>query len=141
MVPSLRSNRFCKLCASCYKNCPHSAINVNLRAPGREIWEIRQAFAVTGFLVISMFGGLLSDLLHKSAVYDTVLTVLPNVPELARFTIFFLATLAFANLLVLVSAGFPARFPGTTQKKISPVTAWRCCRSYWQDTWLFTCTT
>lgn len=117
MVPSLRSNRFCKLCASCYKNCPHSAINVNLRAPGREIWEIRQAFAVTGFLVISMFGGLLSDLLHKSAVYDTVLALLPNVPELLRFTIFFLATLAFANLLVLVSAGISSQVTGDDPKE------------------------
>jgi CRP-like cAMP-binding protein/polyferredoxin len=112
MVPSLRSNRFCKLCASCYKNCPHSAINLNLRVPGREIWEIRQAFAVTAFLVISMLGGLLSDLLHKSAVYDAVLTSLPNVPELLRFTIFFVATLGFANLLVLVSAGISSQVSG-----------------------------
>ena len=117
MVPSLRSNRFCKLCGSCYKNCPHSAINLNLRVPGREIWEIRQAFAVTAFLVISMFGGLLSDLLHKSVIYEKLTILLPNLPELLRFTIFFVATLAIANLLVLVSAVISSRASGDDTKE------------------------
>lgn len=117
MVPSLRSNRFCKLCGACYKNCPHSAINLNLRVPGREIWEIRQAFAVTAFLVISMLGGLLSDLLYKSAVYEKVAILLPNLPEIIRFTVFFLATLAFANLFVLAAAVISSRASGDDTKE------------------------
>ncbi|MBI5250924.1 MAG: sigma 54-interacting transcriptional regulator [Desulfomonile tiedjei] len=117
MVPSLRSNRFCKLCGACYKNCPHSAITLNLRVPGREIWEIRQAFAVTAFLVISMLGGLLSELLHKSAIYEKLGILLPNVPELIRFTIFFIGILASANLLVLLSAAVSARASGDDTKE------------------------
>ncbi|MEW6112798.1 MAG: sigma 54-interacting transcriptional regulator, partial [Thermodesulfobacteriota bacterium] len=31
--PKLHSNRLCKVCATCLKNCPHSAINLNLRVP------------------------------------------------------------------------------------------------------------
>jgi DNA-binding NtrC family response regulator len=112
MVPSLRSNRFCKLCGTCYKNCPHSAINLNIRMPGREIWEMRQVFAVTAFLVVSMLGGLLSDLLHKSVAYDELTLLLPNIPELLRFTIFFVVTLTVANVMVLLSALTSSKLSG-----------------------------
>ena len=39
--PRLHSNRLCTLCGTCVKNCPHGAINLNLRVPGSEIWEMR----------------------------------------------------------------------------------------------------
>jgi transcriptional regulator with AAA-type ATPase domain len=117
MVPTLRSNRFCKLCLSCYKNCPHGAININLRIPGREIWEIRHAFVVTAFLVIGMLGGLLSDLLHKSTVYSLLTSVMPGMPEIVTFTIFFLGMLACTNLFVLSAAAVSSRASGDDLKE------------------------
>jgi transcriptional regulator with AAA-type ATPase domain/polyferredoxin len=106
LVPTLRSNRFCKLCATCVKNCPHGAINLNLRVPGREIWEMKQVVAVTALLVISLYGGLLSDMLHKGVVYTTFSAYVPNVPELVRFTLFFAAVVGAANLVVLSASAF-----------------------------------
>ena len=104
LVPTLRSNRFCKICATCVKNCPNGAINLNLRVPGREIWEMKQVVAITALLVISLYGGLLSDLLHKGVIYQTWSAYVPRVPELLRFTLFFAAVVAAANLLVLLAS-------------------------------------
>jgi hypothetical protein len=104
MAPTLRSNRFCKMCASCVKNCPHGAISLNLRVPGREIWEVRQVGAVTAMLVISMYGGLVSDLLHKTALYDQWVKYTDFMPPLLQFTVFFLLTVAITNLLICAAS-------------------------------------
>lgn len=116
MVPSLRSNRFCKMCGNCVKNCPHGAINLNLRVPGREIWEMKQVGAVTAFLVISMFGGLMSDLLKKSSVYDSVSQAMIDLPDILIFTIFFTAIIIFSNSLLGLSAYFSSKISGETFK-------------------------
>lgn len=116
MVPSLRSNRFCKMCGNCVKNCPHGAINLNLRVPGREIWEMKQVGAVTAFLVISMFGGLMSDLLKRSFVYDEFSRFLISLPDIVVFTIFFTAVIVSANSLLGISAYFSSKISGETFK-------------------------
>jgi transcriptional regulator with AAA-type ATPase domain/polyferredoxin len=114
MAPSLRSNRFCKLCGNCVKNCPHGAINLNLRIPGREIWEMRQVGIVTSFLVISMLGGLLSELMEPGSLYDQFWGLFPNSPELFVFTVFFAAVIFCVNGLVFLSAVVSSRFSSET---------------------------
>ena len=114
MVPSLRSNRFCKLCATCVKNCPHGAINLSLRVPGREIWEIRQAAAITALLVVSMFGGLLSEMLHKMPIFDLWSAALHGVPPLLMFTFFFVAIVTTVNLLVYVASAISCKVSDET---------------------------
>jgi DNA-binding NtrC family response regulator/polyferredoxin len=109
MAPTIRSNRFCKICGNCVKNCPYSAINLNLRIPGSEIWEMRQTGAITAFLVISMFGGLLTDMLHKMPAYDGWSVLLGDWPHLLKFTLFFGAILGAANLLVLCGSFLSSR--------------------------------
>lgn len=104
MAPTLRSNRFCKLCANCIKNCPHDAINLNLRVPGREIWEMRQVGYVTAFLVISLFAGLLSELTRPTLVFDLWTELFPESHPLLVFTLFFLGCMAAANCLVVIAA-------------------------------------
>ena len=116
MVPSLRSNRFCKMCGNCVKNCPHGAINLNLRIPGREIWEMKQVGAVTAFLVVSMFGGLMSDLLKNSAIYDHATSFFVNFPDIVVFTIFFTLVIILANSLLGVSAYISSWTSGETFK-------------------------
>ncbi|HMK37076.1 MAG TPA: sigma 54-interacting transcriptional regulator [Desulfomonilaceae bacterium] len=117
MMPTLRSNRFCKICASCVKNCPHGAINLNLRVPGREIWEIRQAGAVTAMLVISMYGGLLSDLLYKTAFYDMWSRNMDFLPPLLQFTAFFFLVVSVTNVLILAASTISTRLSKETVKE------------------------
>ncbi|MCX5873741.1 MAG: sigma 54-interacting transcriptional regulator, partial [Deltaproteobacteria bacterium] len=117
MAPSLRSNRFCKLCGNCVKNCPHGAINLNLRIPGREIWEMRQVGAVTSFLVISMFGGLMSELLETSSIYDQFSQFFLDLPHLLVFTSFFTVAILFANALTFGAATLSSHVSGETTKE------------------------
>ncbi|MBI4961680.1 MAG: sigma 54-interacting transcriptional regulator [Desulfomonile tiedjei] len=106
--PKLHSNRFCKLCGSCVKNCPHSAINLNLRIPGKEIWEMRHTNMWTAFLIIGMLGGLLSELVHKMPVYNWLTAPWPF-PEIVKFTIVFAAVLLIVNILLALATGFSRR--------------------------------
>jgi len=114
MVPSLRSNRFCKICATCVKNCPHGAINLNLRVPGREIWEMRQVTIVTAMLVLSMLAGLLSELMQKMWVYDLWYGLLIGLPELPRFTVFFVTMVTVVNVLVAIASAVSSMASGET---------------------------
>ncbi|MGB9616439.1 MAG: 4Fe-4S binding protein, partial [Desulfomonilaceae bacterium] len=104
MAPTLRSNRFCKLCANCVKNCPHDAINLNLRVPGREIWEMKQVGYVTAFLVISLFAGLMSELARPTVAFDRWSELFSGSPRIVVFTLFFLLCIAAANALVVLAA-------------------------------------
>ncbi len=87
----------------CVKNCPHDAVSLSLRIPGKEIWEMRRANTGTAFLVIGMLSGLLSELLTKTPFYATVAAFLP-LPVVARFTVVFVALLVTANLVMIGAA-------------------------------------
>ncbi len=109
MAPTLRSNRFCKLCANCVKNCPHDAINLNLRIPGREIWEMKQVGYVTAFLVISLFAGLMSELARPTVAFERWSELFSGSPRIVVFTLFFLLSIASANTLVVMAAQISRR--------------------------------
>jgi len=103
VAPKLHSNRFCKICGVCVKNCPHGAINLNLRIPGKEIWEMRHTNSRTAFLIVGMIGGLLSEMLTKMPIYGQVTGFFP-LPEIGKFTVFFLVLVLGFNLLLLLAA-------------------------------------
>jgi CRP-like cAMP-binding protein/ferredoxin len=109
--PRLHSNRVCKLCAKCLKNCPHDAINLSLRMPGREIWEERRPRAGTAFLVIGMIGGLLSEMMSRTETYEDIAAYLA-LPEAVSFTIVFALVLVLVNLLLVVGAALSRRVCG-----------------------------
>ncbi|MDD3471606.1 MAG: sigma 54-interacting transcriptional regulator, partial [Syntrophaceae bacterium] len=94
--PRLRSNRVCKVCGQCLKNCPHGAISLNLRAPGQEIWQHSQRHAGTAFLVLGMIGGLFSEMVTEMPEYATFTSWLPF-PAIVNFSIVFLIILVVIN--------------------------------------------
>jgi hypothetical protein len=114
--PKLHSNRLCKLCGACVKNCPHAAINLNLRIPGQEIWEIRHTNAGTAFLVIGMMGGLLSELLSKTESYMTLQSILPG-PQIVGFSLVFLLVVLGVNLLLFLATACSHEIFGDTFKE------------------------
>ncbi|MBI5568442.1 MAG: sigma 54-interacting transcriptional regulator, partial [Desulfomonile tiedjei] len=95
--PRLRSNRSCILCGSCVKNCPHGAVNVNLRLPGAEIWEPPPVSTGTAFLVLAMIGGLMGEMMAGHALFDEVKRTM-GVPEKVFLTGVFLAAVLAVNL-------------------------------------------
>jgi ferredoxin len=106
--PRLHSNRLCTLCGTCVKNCPHGAINLNLRVPGREIWEIGRSNAGTAFLVLGMIGGLFSEMVGKMPFYEGLSTYLPLAP-VTRFTVVFIGVLLAMNIMLILAAQISSR--------------------------------
>jgi len=102
--PKLASNRLCKLCANCLKNCPHGAVNVNLRLPGKELWETHNTNPGTAFLVMGLIGGLLCEMAMGTPMYAGVAGLLPG-PEIVRFSIVFAGILAVVNGGLMAAAG------------------------------------
>jgi len=106
--PKLQSNRLCKLCGLCVKNCPYGAINLNFRIPGREIWEIHQPRTGTAFLVVGMITGLLSEMVGKMPFYKALTAGMP-VPEVARFTMVFIGLLVGVNIFQVAASAISTR--------------------------------
>jgi len=109
--PRLHSNRLCKLCATCVKNCPYGAINLNLRFPGREIWEVRQPKTGTAFLVLGMIGGLISEMCSRSPWYEYLTAILP-LPPIVVFTLMYAAIIFAINLLMILASLMSSRTLG-----------------------------
>jgi transcriptional regulator with AAA-type ATPase domain/polyferredoxin len=111
VTPTMHSNLNCKVCGLCVKNCPHGAINVNLRIPGSELMDMYRANAATAFLSVGLIGALLGELASKSTAFAEISQQLHLSPNLS-FTIVFVAGVIGVNGLValaaLVSKGFLA---------------------------------
>ena len=108
VVATLHSNQFCKLCGNCVKNCPHSAIRLNLRIPGYELGEVRYVRAGTGFLVLGLIGGLLSDILTRGAWFESLVSWAPD-SFMLRFTLVFAGLIAFVNIVSMFAVAFSHR--------------------------------
>ncbi|MCX5872817.1 MAG: sigma 54-interacting transcriptional regulator [Deltaproteobacteria bacterium] len=114
--PRLRSNRVCKVCGQCVKNCPHGAISLNLRPPGEEIWQLSQRHAGTAFLVLGMIGGLFSEMVSKMPAYKTLSSSVPLSP-VVFFSLVFFSIIISLNLMTLASAQISRRALGDTLRQ------------------------
>ncbi len=107
--PKLQSNRLCKLCGLCVKNCPHDAINLNLRIPGQEIMRNRRTDPGTTFLALGMLGGLLCEIGSKTPWFEG-LTAHQGLPRVAVFSGLFIAVIFAVNLLFIVTSAVSRGF-------------------------------
>lgn len=51
---TMDSNRNCNLCGQCIKSCPHGAVELRLRTPGRELWLLGTPLLGEAFLVMML---------------------------------------------------------------------------------------
>lgn len=109
VVATLHSNQFCKLCGACVKNCPHSAIRLNLRIPGYELGEVRYVRTGTGFLVLGLIGGLLSDIISRGTWFEPLVSMAPE-SFVLRFTIMFVGMIVVVNLISTLAVALSHRF-------------------------------
>jgi CRP-like cAMP-binding protein/NAD-dependent dihydropyrimidine dehydrogenase PreA subunit len=100
VVATLHSNQFCKLCGNCVKNCPHGAIRLNLRVPGYELGEVRYVRTGTGFLVLGLIGGLLSDILTRGSLFGAMVAWIPG-SFMFQFTVVFVSLILLVNLVAM----------------------------------------
>ena len=103
ITPTLRSNLECKMCGACVKNCPHGAINLNLRMPGEELWKMRRANSGTAFLIVGMVGGLLAEMIGHADVYNA-LGLPADWPRIVQFTIVFILVIFALNACLTIAS-------------------------------------
>jgi len=103
VVATLHSNQFCKICGNCVKNCPYESVRLNLRMPGNELSEVRHVRTGTGFLVLSLNGALLSDILTRVSWYDRLVAWLPGSGGF-KFTVLYGTLILIVNLIAVVAA-------------------------------------
>ncbi len=109
VVATLHSNQFCKICGNCVKNCSHDAIKLNLRIPGYELGEVRYVRTGTGFLVLGLIGGLLSDTLTRIPGYGALTEWMPMSQGL-KFTVLFISSILLVNLIFMSAVLISHRF-------------------------------
>jgi len=108
VTATLHSNQYCKICGSCVKNCPYDAIKLNLRLPGNELWEMRHVRTGTGFLVLGLMGGWLSDMITRLPSYHGLTAWIPG-PGIVKFTVMYVGIIAGLNLLCMAAAALSHR--------------------------------
>ena len=109
VVATLHSNQFCKICGNCVKNCSQDAIKLNLRIPGYELGEVRYVRTGTGFLVLGLIGGLLSDTLTRVPWYGSLSGWMPLSQGL-KFTVLFVGSILVVNLIFMLAVWVSHRF-------------------------------
>ncbi len=114
--PRLRSNRVCRLCGQCVKNCPHGAISLNLRPPGEELWQLSQRHAGTAFLVLGMIGGLFSEMVSKMPEYKAISSA-ASLNSVIFFSLIFLVVIVSLNLMTLAAARISSQVLGDTLRQ------------------------
>jgi NAD-dependent dihydropyrimidine dehydrogenase PreA subunit len=109
-VPFIDNNQDCKLCLKCVRNCPNGSIQLNLRLPAREIWDVSR---VRGGMIV--FVAALLAIVFPLAVFDGLRESMPHLQWLGQFTFFYW-------LAVLAAAGVTWLFVGTkyNEEKVRP---------------------
>lgn len=108
VVATLHSNHFCKICGACAKNCPHDAIKLNLRTPGCELGEVRYVRTGTGFLVLGLIGGLLSDTVTRVPFFEHI-ALWQSWPYAAKYTLIFFTLIIVVNVVFMSAVFFSHR--------------------------------
>lgn len=100
-APFIDNNQDCKLCLKCVRNCPNGSIQLNLRPPAREIWEVSR---VRRSMVV--FVAVLLAILFPLSVFDRLRESMAHLQWLGQFTFFYW-------LSVLAAVGLTWLFVGT----------------------------
>jgi CRP-like cAMP-binding protein len=99
--PKLVSNRLCKVCAQCIKNCPHGAISLNLRFPGTEILEYRPYRPAFVFLTLSILGSVIAEMICSSPAISSIEEFLSSTRGPAVISV-------FVGVITLIIGAFTA---------------------------------
>jgi len=73
-VPFIDNNQDCKLCMNCVRSCPNGSVQLNLRPPAMEIWDlVRVRRSMTVFvaaLLMIIFPLIIFNMLHESLTHS-----------------------------------------------------------------------
>ena len=95
-VPFIDSNQSCKLCLHCVRNCPNGSVQLNIRPPAWEIWNLshvnrKMVLFVVTFLII----------IFPMTVFDGLRTTLTSFEWFKWFTVFYWFSIVAAISITL----------------------------------------
>ena len=95
----MNDNLYCNLCGDCFKSCPNDSINLYIRKPTSELWDIRKLRIVEAFTAIVIMGMLvLQNTLEGNKEF--VANFIPGFSFDINYTLFYISALIFSNLVV-----------------------------------------
>ena len=94
-VPFIDNNQDCKLCLNCVRTCPNESVQLNLRPPAREIWDVSR---VRGSMVVFLVA--LLAIIFPLAVFDGLRGYLASAQWFWWFSLFY--WLSFLTAVALV---------------------------------------
>ena len=110
-----QSNMNCRFCMQCVGNCPHGAVQLNLRLPGEEAWTMEERPLWATLFARMLVGFVLFQCLYGVHSIQKKLAALPDsggIPSALLFSLFMLAP-------VVAVMGLHAACDALTRLKIS----------------------
>jgi polyferredoxin len=106
---------YCSLCGQCLRDCPHDAVDIQLRLPTSELWFIRKPRLQEALLAVLLMGIVLARNVAEFA-REGIAVIVGNLPPQAQSIIAYTLCLAIALLLWMIAALAAARPNGERPK-------------------------
>lgn len=100
---TMDSNRYCVLCSDCVSACPHNSPKMVLRAPKREIVEIRKPVLGEAVFVVLLLGLVFVEIIRMTPLYPAFMQRALAFTQIDNYAAVYSLALA-ALLLLLVSS-------------------------------------
>lgn len=105
-VRTMDSNRNCNLCGQCIKVCPHGSVELRLRAPGRELWQLRAPLVGEALLVLLLVGMVFMQTIDMTTAWGSYMRWLMETTPIRDYNLGF--TVTFAGALAVASGAYTA---------------------------------
>ena len=111
----------CVLCANCVKSCPNGAIEVRLRKPTSELWNIAKPKLEASFLAVAIMGIVFIQNATMLGFWDDVESAAAGLvrtdAKAAVYTVIFAVAIGGAGALLYLASLAASRVNGATARK------------------------
>ncbi|HEX6921917.1 MAG TPA: 4Fe-4S binding protein [Actinomycetes bacterium] len=114
---SMDSMANCNLCANCIKSCPHDAISLTLRPPGRELWLVGRARVEESFLAMAIMGIVLIQNVTMLTVWQDLLDWVAATSGITSYPVIFSLAFVVAVTLPVVVLMVAARLAAPASRE------------------------
>ncbi len=99
---TMDSNRYCVLCGDCVSACLHDSLKMILRAPTREVAEIRKPVVGEAFFAVLLLGLVFVEIVRMTPLYPAFMQRALVLTPIDNYSLIY--SLALAALLIAISA-------------------------------------
>jgi polyferredoxin len=121
-VRTMDSSAECNICGNCVKNCPNDSVQLNVRIPTKELWNLKNPKIEHASLAAVIMGIVFVQNITMLEIWTQILTTIGAITgttnEVVNFTIAFILSMALPILLLLGAAKLATVFgmPNSVKK-------------------------